>query len=315
MDSKTRTSTFFIEEEKWFVLTQAPSCYDRSRRKSRARSPKKSKHSVDKYLKEISEEPLLSIEQEVVLAKQAKYGNQNALDQLTRSNLRFVVSVAKQYQNQGLALGDLINEGNLGLIKAAQRFDETRGYKFISYAVWWIRQAILLALTEQSRIVRLPLNRIGICNRVGRTLNELEQTFEREPSTVEIANALDLSVLEVADSLAQANRHVSLDAPFSPDEESRLLDIIESEATPAPDSTLMNESLRIEVAQALASLAPREAEVIRLYFGLDMDKPLTLEEIGVQFNLTRERVRQIKAKALRRLRHTSRSKILRGFLG
>ncbi|MCI0515229.1 sigma-70 family RNA polymerase sigma factor [candidate division KSB1 bacterium] len=314
MDTTTRTSRF-SEEEKWLALTQTSSGYNQSRRKSRARSAKKSKHAEDKYLKEIGGEPLLSVEQEVILARQAKSGNQRALDQLTRANLRFVVSVARQYQHQGLALGDLINEGNLGLMKAVQRFDERLGYKFISYAVWWVRQAILQALTEQSRIVRLPLNRVGICNRVGRTLNTLEQTFAREPSPAEIANALDLSVLEVIDSLVQANRHVSLDAPYSPDEESRLLDIIESETTPAPDSTLMHESLRIEVAQALASLEPREAEVIQLYFGLDLEKPLTLEEIGAKFNLTRERVRQIKEKALRRLRHTSRSKMLRCFLG
>lgn len=275
----------------------------------------KSDHLLDKYLQEIGEEPLLTPEQEFDLAKKIKDGDEGALEKLTRANLRFVVSVAKQYQNQGLSLGDLINEGNLGLIKAANRFDETRGFKFISYAVWWIRQAILQALAEQSRVVRLPLNRVGTFNKIGKALNELEQQFEREPSTAEIATALDLSLLEVSDTLNLSNRHLSLDAPFSQDEESRLIDILECDELPKPDTSLMKDSLKIEVEHALSTLSQREAEVIRLYFGLGLENPLTLEEIGEKFNLTRERVRQIKEKALRRLRHTSRSKSLRSFLG
>jgi len=275
----------------------------------------KSDHSLDKYLQEIGEEPLLSPEQEFELARRIKSGDKIALEKLTRANLRFVVSVAKQYQNQGLSLGDLINEGNLGLIKAANRFDESRGYKFISYAVWWIRQGILQALAEQSRVVRLPLNRVGAFNKIGKALTELEKNYEREPSANEIAQLLNMSVLEVSDTMNLSNRHLSLDAPFSQDEESRLIDVIENEELPKPDNLLMKESLRIEVENALATLSMREAEVVRLYFGLGMENPLTLEEIGLKFRLTRERVRQIKEKALRRLRHTSRSKALRSFLG
>lgn len=275
----------------------------------------RSDHSLDKYLQEIGEESLLSSSEEISLAKRIKKGDQGALEKLTRANLRFVVSVAKQYQNQGLSLGDLINEGNLGLIKAASRFDETRGFKFISYAVWWIRQSILQALAEQSRVVRLPLNRVGTYNKIGKVLNELEQEFEREPSTSEIAQELDMSIFEVSDALVISNRHLSLDAPFSQDEESRLLDVIESNELPAPDNTLVKDSLKIEVEVALSTLNKREAEVVRLYFGIGIEHPLTLEEIGEQFNLTRERVRQIKEKALRRLRHTSRSKALRSYLG
>lgn len=275
----------------------------------------KSDHSLDKYLQEIGEEPLLSPEQEFDLARRIKSGDKIALEKLTRANLRFVVSVAKQYQNQGLSLGDLINEGNLGLIKAANRFDESRGYKFISYAVWWIRQGILQALAEQSRVVRLPLNRVGAFNKIGKALTELEKNYEREPSAIEIAQLLNMSVLEVSDTINLSNRHLSLDAPFSQDEESRLIDVIENDELPKPDNLLMKESLRIEVENALATLSMREAEVVRLYFGLGMENPLTLEEIGEKFCLTRERVRQIKEKALRRLRHTSRSKALRSFLG
>ncbi|MBN1352265.1 sigma-70 family RNA polymerase sigma factor [candidate division KSB1 bacterium] len=272
-------------------------------------------HSLDTYLQEIGEEPLLTTAEEIALARRIKHGDRRALEKLTKANLRFVVSVAKQYQNQGLSLGDLINEGNLGLIKAASRFDETRGFKFISYAVWWIRQAILQALAEQSRIVRLPLNRVGTYNKIGKVLCELEQEFEREPSTWEIANELDMSIFEVSDALAISNRHLSLDAPFSQDEESRLLDVIENDELPSPDNTLIKDSLKIEVEGALATLNKREAEVVRLYFGIGYEHPLTLEEIGEKFRLTRERVRQIKEKALRRLRHTSRSKALRAFLG
>ncbi len=275
----------------------------------------RSEQSLEKYLQEIAEVPLLTPEEEIELAKRIKQGDQEALEKLTKANLRFVVSVAKQYQNQGLSLGDLINEGNLGLIKAATRFDETRGFKFISYAVWWIRQSILQALAEQSRVVRLPLNRVGALNKIGRVLSELEQEFEREPSEEEIAEQLEMTPYEVSDTLQMAGKHVSLDAPFSQDEESRLLDVLESDDLPSPDRPLMDESLKIELERALATLTKREAEVIKLYFGLGREHPLTLEEIGELFNLTRERVRQIKEKAIMRLRHASRSKPLRPFLG
>jgi RNA polymerase primary sigma factor len=234
---------------------------------------------------------------------------------LTKSNLRFVVSVAKQYQGQGLSLGDLINEGNLGLIKAANRFDETRGFKFISYAVWWIRQSILQALAEQSRVVRLPLNRVGALNKIGKALSTLEQEYEREPSATEIADQLEMTPFEVSDTLKISGKHLSLDAPFNQDENSRLLDVLENDELPAPDTSLIHESLKIEVQRALATLTRREAEVVKLYFGLGREHPLTLEEIGEQFRLTRERVRQIKEKAIKRLRHASRSKPLRSYLG
>jgi len=276
---------------------------------------KKGEHSLDQYLQEIGEVELLTPEEEIELAKRVKEGDEEALEKITKANLRFVVSVAKQYQNQGLSLGDLINEGNLGLIKAANRFDETRGFKFISYAVWWIRQSILQALAEQSRIVRLPLNRVGTMNKIGKAFSELEQEFEREPSPEEIAEQLDISDFEVSDTLQRAGKHLSLDAPFSEEEENRLLDIIENQEQPAPDNSLMTESLKIELNQALSTLTQREAEVVKLYFGLESETPLTLEEIGEHFNLTRERVRQIKEKALRRLRHASRSKALRSYLG
>lgn len=271
--------------------------------------------SLDHYLQEISEVPLLTPEEEIQLAKRIKKGDQGALEKLTKANLRFVVSVAKQYQNQGLSLGDLINEGNLGLIKAAERFDETRGFKFISYAVWWIRQSILQALAEQSRVVRLPLNRVGALNKIGKALSTLEQEFEREPHPFEIAEELAMSPNEVQDALKIAGRHISLDAPFNQSEEGRLLDVIQNHQEPSPDNALMGESLKIEVERALATLTKREAEVVRLYFGIGLENPLTLEEIGEKFNLTRERVRQIKEKALRRLRHASRSKPLRSYLG
>lgn len=275
----------------------------------------RAEQSLEKYLQEISEVPLLSSEEEIELAKRIKAGDQAALEKLTKANLRFVVSVAKQYQNQGLTLGDLINEGNLGLIKAATRFDETRGFKFISYAVWWIRQSILQALAEQSRVVRLPLNRVGALNKIGKTLSALEQEFEREPSEDEIADQLEMTPYEVSDTLKMSGKHLSLDAPFSQDEESRLLDVLENEDQPSPDGMLIDESLKIEVERALATLTKREAEVVKLYFGLGREHPLTLEEIGELFNLTRERVRQIKEKAIERLRHASRSKTLRPFLG
>ena len=271
--------------------------------------------SLDKYLQEIGKVDLLTAEEEIELAIKIKKGDQLALEKLVKANLRFVVSVAKQYQNQGLTLGDLINEGNLGLIKAAKRFDETRGFKFISYAVWWIRQSILQALAEQSRIVRLPLNRVGALNKIGRAYSNLEQEFEREPSASELAKELEMDINEVSDTLKISGRHVSMDAPFTQGEENRLLDVLENDQQPSPDFTLMSESLRSEVERALATLTEREAEVIKLYFGLGTEHSLTLEEIGEKFNLTRERVRQIKEKAIRRLRHASRSKNLRAYLG
>jgi len=271
--------------------------------------------SLDKYLQEIGRVELLDPEEEIDLARRIKKGDQKALEKLTKANLRFVVSVAKQYQNQGLSLGDLINEGNLGLIKAAKRFDETRGFKFISYAVWWIRQSILQALAEQSRIVRLPLNRVGALNKIGKAFSTLEQEFEREPSASELAEELDMSLFEVADTLKISGRHLSMDAPFAQGEDNRLLDVIQDERTPLPDHTLIKESLSKEVERALGTLTEREAEVIRLYFGLGREHSLTLEEIGEKFQLTRERVRQIKEKAIRRLRHASRSKQLRAYLG
>lgn len=271
--------------------------------------------SLDKYLQEIGKIDLLTPEQEVELAIRIRRGEQIALEQLAKANLRFVVSVAKQYQNQGLSLGDLINEGNLGLLKAAKRFDETRGFKFISYAVWWIRQSILQALAEQARIVRLPLNRVGALNKIGKAYSNLEQEFEREPSADELAKELDMDAAEIADTLKISGRHISMDAPFSQGEENSLLDVIESDLQPSPDHLLMDESLKAEIERALSTLSEREAEVIKLYFGLDTENSLTLEEIGERFNLTRERVRQIKEKAIRRLRHTSRSKNLKAYLG
>jgi len=271
--------------------------------------------SLDKYLQEIGKVSLLKPEEEIELAIRIKKGEQLALEQLTKANLRFVVSVAKQYQNQGLSLGDLINEGNLGLIKAAKRFDETRGFKFISYAVWWIRQSILQALAEQSRIVRLPLNRVGALNKIGKAYSNLEQEYEREPSAAELATELEMDVNEVADTLKISGRHVSMDAPFAQGEDNRLLDVLQNDQHPQPDQTLMTESLKTEIERALSTLTEREAEVIKLYFGLNKEHSLTLEEIGERFNLTRERVRQIKEKAIRRLRHASRSKNLKAYLG
>jgi len=271
--------------------------------------------SLDKYLQEIGKVDLLTMEQEIILAKKIKKGDQAALELLTKANLRFVVSVAKQYQNQGLSLGDLINEGNLGLIKAAKRFDETRGFKFISYAVWWIRQSILQALAEQSRIVRLPLNRVGALNKIGKAYSNLEQEFEREPSASEIANELEMDISEIADNLRLSGRHISVDAPFAQGDNNSLLDVIENEHQPEPDNSLMTESLKSEIDRALSTLSERESEVVKLYFGLKKEHSLTLEEIGDRFNLTRERVRQIKEKAIRRLRHASRSKNLRSYLG
>ncbi|EAQ50313.1 MULTISPECIES: sigma-70 family RNA polymerase sigma factor [Leeuwenhoekiella] len=271
--------------------------------------------SLDKYLQEIGKVDLITADEEVELAQRIKAGDQRALEKLTKANLRFVVSVAKQYQNQGLTLPDLINEGNLGLIKAAQRFDETRGFKFISYAVWWIRQSILQALAEQSRIVRLPLNKIGSINKINKTFAFLEQANERPPSPEEIAKELDMTVNEVKESLKNAGRHVSMDAPLIEGEDSNLYDVLRSGESPNPDRELLSESLSTEIERALETLTPREADVVRLYFGLGHQHPMTLEEIGETFDLTRERVRQIKEKAIRRLKHTSRSKILKTYLG
>jgi len=271
--------------------------------------------SLDKYLQEIGKVDLITADEEVELAQRIKAGDQIALEKLTKANLRFVVSVAKQYQNQGLTLPDLINEGNLGLIKAAQRFDETRGFKFISYAVWWIRQSILQALAEQSRIVRLPLNKIGSINKINKTFAFLEQAHERMPSAEEIAKELDMNVDDVKQSLKNSGRHVSMDAPLIDGEDSNLYDVLRSGESPNPDRELLHESLRTEIERALETLTPREADVIRLYFGLAGQHSMTLEEIGETFDLTRERVRQIKEKAIRRLKHTSRSKILKTYLG
>jgi RNA polymerase primary sigma factor len=274
--------------------------------------------SLDKYLQEIGREALITPEQEVELAKKIKSGDQRALNKLTKANLRFVVSVSKQYQNQGLTLPDLINEGNLGLIKAAQRFDETRGFKFISYAVWWIRQSILQALAEQARIVRLPLNKIGNINKINRAFSELEQVHEREPSVHEIAEALELSTEEVETSLRNNSRAVSMDAPLSDESDSgTLYDVLGSLDSKRPDSNLMDQSLKEEIERALQTLTPRESDVLKLYFGIEASAKtnLTLEEIGMKFDLTRERVRQIKEKAIRRLKHSSRSAILLKYLG
>jgi RNA polymerase primary sigma factor len=271
--------------------------------------------SLDKYLQEIGKVDLITADEEVELAQRIKAGDQIALEKLTKANLRFVVSVAKQYQNQGLTLPDLINEGNLGLIKAAQRFDETRGFKFISYAVWWIRQSILQALAEQSRIVRLPLNKIGSINKINKTYAFLEQSHERPPSAEEIAKELDMTINDVKESMKNSGRHVSMDAPLVEGEDSNLYYVLRSGESPNPDKDLLHESLRTEIERALETLTPREADVIRLYFGLGNQHPMTLEEIGETFDLTRERVRQIKEKAIRRLKHTSRSKILKTYLG
>jgi RNA polymerase primary sigma factor len=271
--------------------------------------------SLDKYLQEIGKVDLITADEEVDLAQRIKAGDQRALEKLTKANLRFVVSVAKQYQNQGLTLPDLINEGNLGLIKAAQRFDETRGFKFISYAVWWIRQSILQALAEQSRIVRLPLNKIGSINKINKMYALLEQSNERAPSAEEIAKELDMTVNDVKESMKNSGRHLSMDAPLVEGEDSNLYDVLRSGESPNPDRELIHESLQTEIERALETLTPREADVVRLYFGLGDQHPMTLEEIGETFDLTRERVRQIKEKAIRRLKHTSRSKILKTYLG
>ena len=271
--------------------------------------------SLDKYLQEIGKVDLITADEEVELAQRIKAGDQIALEKLTKANLRFVVSVAKQYQNQGLTLPDLINEGNLGLIKAAQRFDETRGFKFISYAVWWIRQSILQALAEQSRIVRLPLNKIGSINKINKTYAFLEQSHERPPSAEEIAKELDMTINDVKESMKNSGRHVSMDAPLVEGEDSNLYDVLRSGESPNPDKDLLHESLRTEIERALETLTPREADVIRLYFGLGNQHPMTLAEIGETFDLTRARVRQIKEKAIRRLKHTSRSRILKTYLG
>jgi RNA polymerase primary sigma factor len=273
--------------------------------------------SLEKYLHEISREGLITAEDEVELAKKIKAGDSAALDKMVRANLRFVVSVSKQYQNQGLSLPDLINEGNLGLIKAAQRFDETRGFKFISYAVWWIRQSILQALAEQARIVRLPLNKIGSINKVNKVFSKLEQSFEREPTHDEIADSLGILTNDVKDSIRNTGKHISMDAPLlsSEDDAGNMYDVLMGNDSPNPDGSLLSESLRKDIERALGTLSSREGDVLRLYFGLHNGSPMTLEEIGERFALTRERVRQIKEKAIRRLKHSSRSKLLKAYLG
>ena len=271
--------------------------------------------SLDKYLQEIGKVDLITAEMEVELAKRIKAGDQIALEKLTKANLRFVVSVAKQYQNNGLTLGDLINEGNVGLIKAAMRFDETRGFKFISYAVWWIRQSILQALAEQSRVVRLPLKRVGSLNKISKTFSELEQRFQREPSAEEMADEMHVSLEEVRSTMQTGGRHISVDAPFVQGESNNLLDVLINDTEETPDSNLMRDSLKREVSRALATLPERESEIISDYFGLNGNHSLTLEEIGEKFNITRERVRQIKEKATKRLKHASRSKSLKSYLG
>ena len=271
--------------------------------------------SLDKYLQEIGKVELISPEDEVVLARRIKSGDSEALKALVNANLRFVVSVAKQYQNQGMSLPDLINEGNLGLMKAAQRFDETRGFKFISYAVWWIRQAILQALAEQARIVRLPVNKIGSINRINKAFARLEQEFEREPSSQEIADMLEMIPEDVKESLKTNGRTVSMDAPLSSEEDNTMYDVLQSDDTPSPDKSLINESLAFEIERALSTLSNREAKVLKLYFGLGMKHPFTLEEIGEELSLTRERVRQIKEKAIKRIQFTTRCKILKTYLG
>ena len=270
--------------------------------------------SLDKYLQEIGKEDLITVEEEVELAQRIRKGDQKALEKLTRANLRFVVSVAKQYQNQGLSLPDLINEGNLGLIKAAEKFDETRGFKFISYAVWWIRQSILQALAEQSRIVRLPLNQVGSLNKINKAFSRFEQENERRPSPEELADSLDLPAEKVADTLRVSGRHISVDAPFVEGEDNSLLDVLVNDDSPIADRTLINESLSTEEERALSILTERERDIIKLFFGINTQE-MTLEEIGEKFGLTRERVRQIKEKAIRRLRHSSRSKLLKTYLG
>jgi RNA polymerase primary sigma factor len=271
--------------------------------------------SLDKYLQEIGKVDLISPEEEVNLARRIKSGDSDALAILVNANLRFVVSVAKQYQNQGISLPDLINEGNLGLMKAAQRFDETRGFKFISYAVWWIRQAILQALAEQARIVRLPVNKIGSINRINRAFARLEQEYEREPSSLEIAEMLEMASEEVKDSLKTNGRTVSMDAPISSEEDNNMYDVMQSADAPSPDKNLINESLAFEIERALCTLSPREAKVLKLYFGISMKHPFTLEEIGEELELTRERVRQIKEKAIKRIQYTTRCRILKSYLG
>ena len=270
--------------------------------------------SLDKYLQEIGREELITVEEEVELAQRIKKGDQEALDKLTRANLRFVVSVAKQYQNQGISLPDLINEGNLGLIKAAEKFDETRGFKFISYAVWWIRQSILQALAEQSRIVRLPLNQVGSLNKINKALSQFEQQYERQPSPDELADMLEIPREKIADTLRVSGRHVSVDAPFVDGEDNSLLDVLVNNDSPNADKGLVNESLNTEIERALSTLTERERDIVKYFFGIGCQE-MTLEEIGEKFGLTRERVRQIKEKAIRRLRHSARSKLLKSYLG
>lgn len=277
------------------------------------RGPHLEESSLDQYLKEISRYPLLSREEEVELAKRIRRGEEEALDKLTRSNLRFVVSVAKKYQNQGVSLADLINEGNIGLMRAARKFDETKGIKFISYAVWWIRQAILQALAEQSRIVRVPLNRAGTLHRIGKRSNTLLQELGREPTVEEIAGEMDISLEEVRKTLSISQSHLSLDAPLTPGEDNKLLDYLADDYHPDPSETADEIALRQTIVESLETLKPREAKILRMYYGLENHEPMTLEEIGLHLGITRERVRQIKEKALHRLRHVSRARALRSY--
>ncbi len=298
-----------------FIATKTCRYYMRQLKITKSITNRESQ-SLEKYLQEIGKVDLLTPEEEVELAKRIKQGDQQALEKLTKANLRFVVSVAKQYQNQGLSLSDLINEGNLGLIKAAQRFDETRGFKFISYAVWWIRQSILQALAEQSRIVRLPLNKVGSLNKINKAFSQLEQEYEREPSSDELAQLLEINTEEVETTLGVAARHVSMDAPFVEGEDNSLLDVLENGNTPGADQQLTyRESLRREIERSLGTLTDRQEDVIKLYFGIGVEHPMSLEDIGEKFGLTRERVRQIKDKAINKLRTTSRSKLLKSYLG
>lgn len=271
--------------------------------------------SLDRYLQEIGREELISIEEEVELAQAIRRGDRKALDKLTRANLRFVVSVAKQYQNQGLSLPDLINEGNLGLIKAAEKFDETRGFKFISYAVWWIRQSILQALAEQSRIVRLPLNQVGTLNKIQKALAKFEQENERRPSPAELAEILDIDENKIADTLKVSGRHISVDAPFQEGEDNSLIDVLVNEDTPSTDRSLLHESLGVEIERVLSQLTEREADIVKCFFGIGVPQAMTLEEIGEKFGLTRERVRQIKEKSIRRLRTAADCSPLKSYLG
>lgn len=315
MPTKKVGTHFGFYKYNTYLCTQIRFFFERMRQLKITKSiTNRESQSLDKYLQEIGREGLITVEEEVDLAQRIRKGDREALERLTRANLRFVVSVAKQYQNQGLSLPDLINEGNLGLIKAAEKFDETRGFKFISYAVWWIRQSILQALAEQSRIVRLPLNQVGSLNKISKALSKFEQENERRPSAEELAETLDVPVDKVADTLKVSGRHISVDAPFVEGEDNSLLDVLPNDDSPMADRELVNESLAKEIDRALSTLSEREKDIIQMFFGIGQQE-MTLEEIGDKFGLTRERVRQIKEKAIRRLRQSNRSKLLKAYLG